>query len=97
MPNDLRLDTHQQQIMLITGPNMAGKSTIIRQAGLIVLLAQMGSYVPAKKARVGVVAEGSGPATDRGTLPERTLPRLSRSAGTETDKSKAAQARKQVV
>jgi len=55
VPNDLRLDTHQQQIMLITGPNMAGKSTIIRQAGLIVLLAQMGSYVPAKKARVGVV------------------------------------------
>ncbi|MBT7595203.1 MAG: DNA mismatch repair protein MutS, partial [Gemmatimonadetes bacterium] len=55
VPNDLRLDTHRQQIMLITGPNMAGKSTIIRQVGLIVLMAQMGCYVPAKKARIGIV------------------------------------------
>ena len=55
VPNDLRLDTHKQQIMLITGPNMAGKSTIIRQVGLIVLMAQMGCYVPAKRARIGIV------------------------------------------
>lgn len=55
VPNDMHLDTQQQQIMLITGPNMAGKSTIIRQVGLIVLLAQMGSYVPARKAHIGVV------------------------------------------
>jgi DNA mismatch repair protein MutS len=55
VPNDMQLDTQSQQIMLITGPNMAGKSTIIRQVGLIVLLAQMGSYVPAQRAHIGVV------------------------------------------
>ncbi|MEE2658073.1 MAG: DNA mismatch repair protein MutS [Candidatus Latescibacterota bacterium] len=55
VPNDLLIDCESAQILLITGPNMAGKSTIIRQAGLIVLLAQMGSFVPARAARVGVV------------------------------------------
>ena len=55
VPNDLHLDTKSSQILLITGPNMAGKSTIIRQVGLIVLMAQMGSFVPASTARIGVV------------------------------------------
>ena len=55
VPNDVRLDTNGAQIMLITGPNMAGKSTIIRQVGLIALLAQMGSFVPARQATIGVV------------------------------------------
>ena len=55
VPNDVRLDTDGAQIMLITGPNMAGKSTIIRQAGLIALMAQMGSFVPARHATIGVV------------------------------------------
>ena len=55
VPNDVRLDTTDHQILLITGPNMAGKSTIIRQVGLIVLMAQMGSFVPARSARIGAV------------------------------------------
>ena len=55
VPNDTRIDCDRDQILLITGPNMAGKSTIIRQVGLIVLLAQMGSYVPAERARIGIV------------------------------------------
>ncbi len=55
VPNDVRLDGDGDQILLITGPNMAGKSTIIRQVGLIVLMAQMGSYVAAERARIGVV------------------------------------------
>ena len=55
VPNDLLLDGNGEQILLITGPNMAGKSTIIRQVGLIVLMAQMGSYVAAEHARIGVV------------------------------------------
>lgn len=53
--NDTRLDNHDTQIMIITGPNMSGKSTYLRQVGLIVLLAQIGSYVPAKSARIGMV------------------------------------------
>ncbi len=55
VPNDMRLDADAAQILLITGPNMAGKSTIIRQVGLITLLAQVGSFVPAKSAHIGVV------------------------------------------
>lgn len=55
IPNDVMLDQENEQIMIITGPNMAGKSIILRQTGLIVLLAQIGSFVPAKRARVGVV------------------------------------------
>ncbi len=55
VPNDMHLDTAENQILLITGPNMAGKSTIIRQVGLIVLMAQMGSFVPAARARIGAV------------------------------------------
>ena len=55
VPNDMRLDCDAEQILLVTGPNMAGKSTIIRQTGLIVLLAQMGSFVPARSAHIGVV------------------------------------------
>jgi DNA mismatch repair protein MutS len=53
--NDIVLNRHQQQIMMITGPNMSGKSAILRQTALIVLLAQMGSYVPAQNARIGMV------------------------------------------
>ncbi len=55
VPNDTWLSTGEEQIALITGPNMAGKSTYIRQVALIVLLAQIGCWVPAKKARVGLV------------------------------------------
>ncbi len=55
IPNDVFLDNDEQQIIMITGPNMSGKSAILRQTALIVLLAQMGSYVPAKEVRLGVV------------------------------------------
>ena len=55
VPNDLFLDAKNHTILLITGPNMGGKSTYLRQTALIVLLAQMGSFVPARKARLGVV------------------------------------------
>jgi len=55
VPNDLRLDNKDSQVAIITGPNMAGKSTYIRQSALLVLMAQMGSFVPAKSARVGIV------------------------------------------
>jgi DNA mismatch repair protein MutS len=54
VPNDLLLDQATQQILLITGPNMGGKSTYLRQAALIVLMAQMGSYVPAEQARLPI-------------------------------------------
>jgi DNA mismatch repair protein MutS len=53
--NDLHLDPERRQFALITGPNMSGKSTFLRQTALIVLLAQMGSFVPAQRARVGIV------------------------------------------
>ncbi len=53
--NDVMLNRNQQQIIMITGPNMSGKSAILRQTALIVLLAQMGSYVPAENARIGLV------------------------------------------
>jgi DNA mismatch repair protein MutS len=55
VPNDTEMDPQSDQIHIITGPNMAGKSTYLRQVGLIVLLAQMGSFVPAKAARIGLV------------------------------------------
>lgn len=55
VPNDTYLDNEQQRLLLITGPNMAGKSTYLRQVALIVIMAHMGSYVPAKKARIGNV------------------------------------------
>ncbi|MBR5189098.1 MAG: DNA mismatch repair protein MutS, partial [Paludibacteraceae bacterium] len=55
VPNDVYLDGEKQQVMMITGPNMAGKSALLRQTALIVLLAQMGCYVPAESARIGVV------------------------------------------
>ncbi len=55
VPNDVKLDTEHQQIMMITGPNMAGKSALLRQTALIVLLAQIGCFVPAERARIGIV------------------------------------------
>lgn len=55
IPNDVYLDREMQQIIMITGPNMSGKSAILRQTALIVILAQIGSFVPAKAARLGVV------------------------------------------
>jgi DNA mismatch repair protein MutS len=54
IPNDAALDGQENQVLIITGPNMAGKSTFIRQVGLIVLMAQVGSFVPAKRARIGL-------------------------------------------
>ena len=53
IPNDIYLDEEKQQIMMITGPNMSGKSAILRQTALIVLMAQMGGFVPASSARIG--------------------------------------------
>lgn len=53
--NDVYLDSETQQMMIITGPNMAGKSALLRQTGLLVLMAQMGSFVPAKEAHIGLV------------------------------------------
>ncbi|MDA0596060.1 MAG: DNA mismatch repair protein MutS [Chloroflexi bacterium] len=53
--NDLDLSNNERQVMIITGPNMSGKSTYIRQAAVLVLMAQVGSYIPATKARIGVV------------------------------------------
>jgi DNA mismatch repair protein MutS len=55
VPNDIFLDCDRQQIIIITGPNMAGKSALLRQTALIVLLAQIGSFVPAESARIGLV------------------------------------------
>ncbi|MEM9258973.1 MAG: DNA mismatch repair protein MutS, partial [Bacteroidota bacterium] len=55
VPNDVRLDPDGQQIIMITGPNMSGKSALLRQTALICLMAQMGSFVPAEKARIGLV------------------------------------------
>ncbi len=55
VPNDTVFDSAENRLMLITGPNMAGKSTYMRQVALIVLMAQMGSYVPASEAKIGIV------------------------------------------
>ena len=55
VPNDIRLDSKEQQLLIITGPNMAGKSTILRQTALCVLMTQMGSFIPASRAVIGVV------------------------------------------
>jgi DNA mismatch repair protein MutS len=55
VPNDIHLDQESEEVLIITGPNMAGKSTVLRQAALIVLMAQMGSFVPAESAEIGVV------------------------------------------
>lgn len=55
IPNDVLMNTQNEQIHLITGPNMAGKSTYLRQIGLLILMAQIGSYIPAKSATIGIV------------------------------------------
>jgi DNA mismatch repair protein MutS len=55
VPNDIELDLDAERLWLVTGPNMAGKSTLLRQVALVVVLAQMGSYVPARHARIGLV------------------------------------------
>ena len=55
IPNDLMLDSDNEQVIIITGPNMSGKSALLRQTALIVLMAQMGSFVPAQKAHIGIV------------------------------------------
>ncbi len=55
IPNDIMLDDREQQIVMITGPNMSGKSALLRQTALIILMAQMGSFVPAEAAHIGVV------------------------------------------
>ncbi len=55
VPNDVYLDNKTQQIIIITGPNMAGKSALLRQTALIVLMAQIGSYIPADSAKIGIV------------------------------------------
>ena len=55
VPNDIHLDAQNQQVMIITGPNMAGKSTVLRQTALTVLMAQMGAFVPASRAVIGLV------------------------------------------
>ncbi|MDD4072794.1 MAG: DNA mismatch repair protein MutS, partial [Desulfobacterales bacterium] len=54
VPNSIRIDNSENQILIITGPNMAGKSTVLRQVALLVLMAQMGSYVPARSASVAI-------------------------------------------
>jgi DNA mismatch repair protein MutS len=71
VPNDARMSASAEQILLITGPNMAGKSTYIRQVALIVLMAQLGSFVPATRARIGIADRifsriGSSDALSRG-------------------------------
>jgi DNA mismatch repair protein MutS len=55
VPNDTRLDPDAEQLLLVTGPNMGGKSTYLRQVALIALLAQTGSFVPAAEAEIGLV------------------------------------------
>jgi DNA mismatch repair protein MutS len=55
VPNDIHLDQQQHELLIITGPNMAGKSTVLRQTALIVLLAHLGSFVPAEHAEICLV------------------------------------------
>ena len=56
IPNDIVIDNRKNQISLITGPNMSGKSTYLRQIGIIIILAQAGCYVPCSKAKISIIA-----------------------------------------
>ena len=75
IPNDILLDSERQQIIVITGPNMAGKSALLRQTALVVLMAQVGSFVPAESARIGLVDKifTRGGASDNISLGESTF------------------------
>ena len=74
VPNDVRLDADKEQLLLVTGPNMAGKSTLIRQTALAVVLAQMGSFVPARGGPHRPVRSGVHP----GRAPATTWPGANR-------------------
>ena len=55
IPNDLKLDNKNDQIIMITGPNMSGKSAILRQTALLVIMSQIGSFVPASSMKIGII------------------------------------------
>jgi DNA mismatch repair protein MutS len=77
VPNDCVMDTEAQQVLIITGPNASGKSTYLRQVALIALMAQIGSFVPARAARIGLVDRiftrvGAQDDSRRGKAPSRS-------------------------
>jgi DNA mismatch repair protein MutS len=78
VPNDVSMDTASEQILLVTGPNMAGKSTYLRQVAHLVILAQAGSFVPAGSAEIGLVSSiASSPGWARGTISPAARARFS--------------------
>ena len=94
VPNDTVLDRKDQSVGIITGPNMAGKSTYIRQTALIVLLAQIGSFVPAAEAKIGVVDRIF---TRIGRTTSRAAPRPSWSRWSRSRTSSTTRARSQIL